>query len=243
MARTPRCLVDDLHVEPLALSRQSVHHLERVLRLRPGDDVELIDGNGGLARARWQAGGTLSHLQREPPTPRPIGGPRLFAAAPKGARLDGMVEKAVELGALELRLLCTRYSGPLPGDARWERMRRKADEALLQCRGLHRLELGAPIELSSLLASSEPKTTWYGSAPRDAGTTGAVIYGEFSDKAPLELLIGPEGGWAPEELASLKAAGARPISLGQRVLRVETAALALLTLAAACSGAPDPGAS
>ncbi|GJM22270.1 MAG: ribosomal RNA small subunit methyltransferase E [Planctomycetota bacterium] len=240
MARTPRCLVDDLDAEPLRLSRDSVHHLQRVLRLRPGDDVELIDGSGGLARARWQAGGELRAHERLPLQPAPANGPRLFVAAPKGARLDVMVEKSVELGALELRLLRTEFSGPLPNEARWERMRRKADEALLQCRGLHRLQLGPPLDLGAALALQGPRTRWFGSAPIGANTTAAGISTPRPENHPLDLLIGPEGGWSPEELLQLSKAGASPVSLGQRVLRVETAALALLALAAAGSAAPDP---
>ena len=243
MARTPRCLVDDLSAEPVRLTRDAAHHLERVLRLRPGEPVELVDGAGGRAHARWVAGGTLDVHTHEPRRAPPAHGPRLFVAPPKGARLDGLVEKAVELGALELHLLRTRFAGPEPNAARWERLRRKADEALLQCRGLHRLALGEPLALADALAGARGETLWFGSAPDDAGTADAGPPEIQAGAGRLNLFVGPEGGWSPEEALALRAARARPVRLGERVLRVETAALALLALAGARSSTPDRGTS
>lgn len=231
MARPPRCLLDDLSPAELWLDDAARHHLGRVLRLREGEPVELIDGEGGWARAAWRPDGRLQPGERRATVPRPARGPRLWVAPPKGPRLGTLIEKAVELGALELGLLSTRYAGPPPSPSRLERLQRKADEALLQCRGLHRLRLLEPRALAPLLADPTPRELWYGSAPEDGAPADAELFSHAADDRRLELLVGPEGGWHAEELAELAAAGARPVRTGARVLRVETAAMALLVLA------------
>jgi 16S rRNA (uracil1498-N3)-methyltransferase len=134
-------------------------------------------------------------------------------------------------------LLRTRHGERDVGDARLARLRRLADEALLQCGRPWRLDIEGPCELQHALAGRGGAEVWLATPdaaapPARAAGAGAVL-----------ACIGPEGGFAPDELALLRAAGAHDVRLGRTVLRVETAALALAVLALDRLGdAPRPGA-
>lgn len=235
MAHVPRCLVDDLARPVLELPEAARHHLLRVLRLRPGDEVLLHDGRGGLARATLEADGRARVSAREAdllPAPPVV----LAVAPPRLPRLEWLVEKATELEVTRLVPLRTRYGTCEPGAARAARLRRLADEALLQCGRRWRLELAEPCELGAALAAHRGLPAWYGSPDAAPGSAPAADPGRG-----LLVCIGPEGGFAPEELQELRAAEARPVRLGRTTLRVETAAIALAVLARArLGGPPEP---
>lgn len=233
MAHVPRCLVDDLAPPVLSLPEAARHHLLRVLRLRPGDGLLLHDGRGGLARATLEADGRARVAQREPealPAPPVV----LAVAPPRGPRLEWLVEKATELEVTRLVPLRTRYGSFEPGAARAARLHRLADEALLQCGRRWRLDIAEPCELSEALATHRGLPAWYGSPTAAPGPDPEADPGRG-----LLVCIGPEGGFAPEELQALQAAGARPVRLGRTILRVETAAIALAVLALARFGGPS----
>lgn len=218
---------------------EAAHHLRDVLRARAGDAVRLTDGAG---RAREAAVAALSRrevlveprgsvLEAPPPAPAVT----LFQCVAKPARMDWLLEKAVELGAARVvPVLSARTVARLrPGETP-DRWRRILDAALLQCGGFWRTELAPAVEWAGAMAAMR--------AFRDAG--GALLAGSLAPGArPLGetvlalrarpegppaawgWLVGPEGDFAPEELAEALAAGAAPVTLGRRVLRVETAAL------------------
>lgn len=227
MPHVPRCLVDDLEHDRVALDAGARRHLERVLRLRAGDPLELVDGRGGLASARWQADGharVTARASRSPPDDDAL---VLAVAPPRLPRLEWLVEKACELGVAELVLLRTQRAERLPGEGRLARLARLGDEALLQCRRLHRMPVRPPTTLRELLARPRRGALWMGVPPRD-GAPGVPP----PRSGPLLGLVGPEGGFSDAEDALLRDAGAVPVVLGRTVLRVETAALALAILAA-----------
>ena len=231
MAHVPRCLVDDLSADRLLLPEQARRHLLSVLRLRAGSELLLHDGRGGLARAELLEGGALRVVSREPPAPP---GPRvtLAVAMPRLQRLEWLVEKAAELEVARLVLLRTRHGERYVGDARLARLRRLADEALLQCGRRQRLQLAGPLELSGLLAARGDDSLWVATPPSAAAGTPRRAGG-----SGVLACVGPEGGFAPDESDLLHAAGAHPVSLGRTVLRVETAAVALAVLAVEHLGA------
>lgn len=235
VSRPPRCLLptlDDLRPGARAeLPRDQRHHLSRVLRLDRGAPVELVDGRGGLARARWEGDGRLAVTELCPRRARPERRLWLAVAPPRPSRLDWLVEKAAELGVARLTLVSTRHAARDVGAARLERLARKAREALEQCRRLHALALDGPRPLTDLLSAAEagdaerPRALWVAHPPDGAALDGAPP--PVPDDGPLLAVVGPEGGLAADELEQLERAGARRVALGRGVLRVETAALAL----------------
>ena len=216
----------------LVLDADAAQHAIRVLRLRAGDALTLFDGRGGeypatlLAVARDRATvRTGPRLAREAEPPFPV---VLGQALAKGERMDLVVQKAVELGATAVQPLATaRSEVRLDAEraakrlAHWQGVVRAACE---QC-GRNRLpELRPPLELSVWLATP--------AAPNRIvlAADGAPLATLPRPVAGLALLIGPEGGLEPAELAAAEAAGFVRASLGPRVLRTETAALAALAV-------------
>jgi len=227
MPHTPRCLVTDVDEPDLRVDRAGVHHFERVLRLEPGEPIELVDGHGGLARARWGRRGVLTQVVVAPRTAPPTAPFVLAVAPPRPSRLDWLVEKAAELGVSRLQLLKTQHSGRDVSTSRLEKLTRKAGEALMQCRRLHQMEIAPSASLEAVLNS------WSGAAPwlASPGAATAPAVGSTTEPAPLLGLVGPEGGWHDDELSLAQDSGAVPVGLGSGVLRVETAALALAVIA------------
>lgn len=228
MARNHRCLVDDLGDEHVVLPDAASRHLRRVLRLRDGDSVELIDGAGGLACGVLTADGSVRILSREAPTLPDAAPVTLAVAMPRLPRLEWLVEKCCELGVASLRPLRTRHGERDLGERRIGRLQRIADEALLQCRRLHRMHVHAPADLAAVIGAEQGTALWLACPPdqdRPAPPPGR-------DGRPLLLLVGPEGGFTEEEIERATGAGATLVSLGGNVLRVETAAVALAVLAA-----------
>lgn len=235
MPLPPRRLVADVDAPELLIDPAGVHHFERVLRLEPGEPIELVDGRGGLARGRWGRRGVLTQVEREPRA-APADAPFVLAVAPpRPSRLDWLVEKVVELGVARLQLLKTQHGARDVSPSRLKRLRRKAGEAMLQCRRLHRMEISAAATLDDILGN------WSGAPPWLASLDAPVVPGlaDSATHAAVLGLVGPEGGWHDSELLLAQAAGALPVGLGTGVLRVETAALALAVLAA--QRRPGPG--
>jgi len=227
MPLTPRCLISNLAEPDLRVDRASVHHFERVLRLQPGEPIELVDGRGGLARALWGRKGALTQIKVAPRAAPPTATFVLAVAPPKPTRLDWLVEKAAELGVSRLQLLRTQHSGRDVSPSRLERLSRKAGEAMMQCRRLHQMEVAASASLEDVL------NAWSGAPPwlASPGATVTPAVGSATEPPPLLGLVGPEGGWHDDELTLAHDSGAVPVSLGSGILRVETAALALAVLA------------
>lgn len=214
------------------LAGDEARHLSRVLRLKAGDEVILFDGRGGEAQARISTiaadGVELSVLERstgvEPARLRLT----LATAVPKGERFDWLVEKATELGVDRLVPIITTRSVVHPGPGKLDRLRRTIVAASKQCGRSRLMELTEPIAWQELV-EREFK-----------GDRVALVADPSGEKPPWDarsgpletiVVIGPEGGLTPNELESAVAAGARLISLGPRILRIETAALAAAALA------------
>jgi 16S rRNA (uracil1498-N3)-methyltransferase len=239
----PRFLVD---LQPqtgreLALSGPVARHLQ-VLRLQPGAAITLFDGNGEewaaevlrIARGEvWVRVGAGERVDRELPV-----AVQLAIGMPANERMDWLVEKATELGVTEIQpLVCDRSVLRLDGD-RAERKRvhwqAVAGAAAEQC-GRTRLPLLHPVRrfeawLTSLTPSQHRFVLSLG------GGTQPLMKALAAGVAPgsrLLFLSGPEGGWSPAEDHAARVAGLAPVSLGPRVLRAETAAIAALAAVAA----------
>jgi 16S rRNA (uracil1498-N3)-methyltransferase len=196
------------------LAADDAHHLVRVLRLRDGEQLTASDGRGAW-RGCTLAGGALRATDEI--VHEPLRSPLTIAVSvPKGERLEWMVQKLTEVGVSRIVLVeCARSV------VRWDteraakqmaRLGRVVREAAMQSRQVRLTELTGPVPYASVVAApdvvvADPS----GAAWRAAGT----------------IVIGPEGGFAPEELAAAPAT----VSLGDSVLRVETAALVAAVLA------------
>ena len=240
--RAPR-----LYVEPplaagaaVDLADGQAHYLTDVLRLRDGDAILVFNGRDGEWSARLSLAGRKRWLllpeSRTRPQPASPDLHYLFAPL-KHARLDYMVQKAVEMGAGRLRPVLTRHGQV--ARVNQERMRANAIEAAEQCGILSIPLVDPPAPLAALLADwprEEPGRQLVfcdeGAAESDPLRILAPLAGR-----PLALFIGPEGGFADDERAALRAAPfVTAIPLGPRILRADTAAVAALALVQAAAG-------
>ncbi|MFC4456002.1 16S rRNA (uracil(1498)-N(3))-methyltransferase [Deinococcus sonorensis] len=214
----------------MTLPPDELRHL-RVLRLRPGDRLRVFDGRGQEAEAvleRLDEGGALLRLgeavQGNRETPQPV---TLAVALLKGDKLSDVVRAATELGVARVQLLQTRFSDvPDIGEQKLIRLRRIAAEASKQSRRAVVPEVLAPVPLLQLpLGGQQAFVAHPGSAER--------LSERLDWSLPVLLVSGPEGGFSDAEVAALTAGGCVGVTLGPRILRAETAPLALLGAIAA----------
>ena len=232
--RTPRVYLD----APLAagqavsLDRAQTNYLRNVLRLKDGDVLLLFNGRDGEWQARLAVTGkraltaTIGERMRE--QPRPLDLHFLFAPL-KHARLDYLVQKAVELGASRLQPVITRHTQV--ARINLERMRANAIEAAEQCGILTLPEVAEPVAFMTVAGQAEADRLLV-FCDEDADVKDPVAaLATVRAGLPLAVLIGPEGGFAEEERAALlKRPNVVRIALGPRILRADTAAVAALAL-------------
>lgn len=224
-------LADGARVE---LDAAQANYLGNVLRLKEGDRLLLFDGSSGEWLAEVvEAGRKRMTLAAVEPTRPQESVPDLWLAfAPvKKGRVDWLVEKAVELGVARLLPVVTQRT--IVDKLNLERMRAHIVEAAEQCGRTSLAGIEAPVKLDALLKARDAGRTLYFADE----TGGEPAASAFVPGAAL-ILTGPEGGFTPDEAAAIRAASnAKAISLGPRILRAETAALA--AVAAWMSAAGD----
>lgn len=209
---------------------ESAEHLRRVLRVEAGQKYELSDGARlYLAEIAGFGPGTVEfRVLEELPARRQGAAIVLYAALLKFDRFEWMIEKATELGAGRLAPVVTeRSEAGLEKDAlkRLPRWNRIAEESGQQCRRLRAMTVDAPLDLASVLRASHPQRLLL-----DENGAAPLLTVLRSTSAEIALLTGPEGGWTQRERATAHDAGWIPASLGEQVLRAETAALAALSV-------------
>jgi 16S rRNA (uracil1498-N3)-methyltransferase len=224
--------------ESLVLDDREAHHALHVLRLKPGDPVTILNGVGGVYSCRISAttksSVRLEALQQRTIAPLPWR-ITLFQAIPKGKVFEEIVEKATELGAFRIVPVISQrvVSTPENPERKLERWKTAAIEAIKQCGSPWLPQIEAPLKLAeamkrhpgsdlSLVASLEGERRhprrWL-EALRPSGSD-----------VDLAVWIGPEGDLSPQETSLLIKAGARPITLGNLVLRADTAAIYCLSI-------------
>jgi 16S rRNA (uracil1498-N3)-methyltransferase len=219
------------------LERAQANYAVSVLRLGTGDELILFNGRDGEWRASLEVTGRkAAHLtataQLRPQTPPPN---LLYLFAPlKHARLDYMVQKAVEMGAGELRPVFTRRTQA--GRVNLERMQANAIEAAEQCGILSVPTIREGEDLGPAIRALEPERLLV-FCDEDAPLADPVEALRAATADGLAVVIGPEGGFAPEERQLLLAhPNVIRISLGPRILRADTAAVAALAIVQAVLG-------
>ncbi|HKL70042.1 16S rRNA (uracil(1498)-N(3))-methyltransferase [Salibaculum sp.] len=215
--------------QTIPLERDQAHYLFGVMRLGAGAVLSLFNGRDG----EWDAEvteaakrrGTLTCLSQTRPLQQPPDLWLLFAPIKK-ARTDFIVEKATEMGARRICPVLTEFTNS--ERVRLDRLQAHAVEAAEQCGGTYVPEVAPPVKLGRLL---EGWDTARALMFCDEARIGAADPLPEVLRAPAAILIGPEGGFSPGERNRLHAMDrASGVSLGPRILRADTAAVAALTL-------------
>jgi 16S rRNA (uracil1498-N3)-methyltransferase len=231
--RSPRLFVDaPLEAgRTVALERAQAHYLSHVLRLTSGDSVLVFNGRDGEWSAILEGGGKRTSLVVDAKTrQQTVDADLHYLFAPlKAARLDYMVQKAVEMGVSRLAPVLTRHGQVTRVNL--ERMRANAIEAAEQCGILALPEIAEPMPLSRYLADRDPaRLLVFCDEDADAANPAAAL-AKASAPSGLAVLVGPEGGFAGDERAALvKQPNVVRLSLGPRILRADTAAVAALAV-------------
>lgn len=216
--------------EEMTLSEEEGRHAKNVLRLAEGDEVTLFDGSGKEYSAvvtRADRQGITVHVVRENVSDRePKTQVFLLIGALKGDKTELVVQKATELGVSRIGVFSSRYCSAYMNENKLERLNRVAREAAKQClrASVPRVEYYETLE-EALRAGSECVTRLFAcefleETEKDLIDTGATVC----------AVVGSEGGFAEEEYALAQRLGYCGVSLGKRILRAETAAIALLSV-------------
>jgi 16S rRNA (uracil1498-N3)-methyltransferase len=219
----------------VVLSPEDSHHLARVVRRRPGDEVELTDGAGRVWPAVVVAAGERATLRVGEPRPAPApAGVDLYLGLTEWARVDLVVEKAAELGARAVVLMTSDRAGRVPDAAAWARRRarleRVAEAAARQSGRAWLPRLRGLVPFGDALDEIPPGEGCLIDPRGDAAISAVAGSGRAA------LLVGPPAGFSEAEVARARAASLAVCGLGEPVLRTETAAIAALTLALAAAG-------
>ena len=216
--------------EEMTLSEEEGRHAKNVLRLAEGDEVTLFDGSGKEYSAvvtRADRQGITVHVVRENVSDRePKTWVFLLIGALKGDKTELVVQKVTELGVSRIGVFSSRYCSAYMNENKLERLNRVAREAAKQClrASVPRVEYYETLE-EALRAGSECVTRLFAcefldETEKDLIDTGATVC----------AVVGSEGGFAEEEYALAQRLGYCGVSLGKRILRAETAAIALLSV-------------
>lgn len=215
--------------DEMTLSEEESRHARNVLRLAEGDEVTLFDGSGKEYSAIVTAvakGGISVHVVRESASGRePKTWVFLLIGALKGDKTELVVQKATELGVSRIGVFSSRYCSAYMNGNKLERLNRVAREAAKQClrASVPRVEYFETLE-EALRAGAECVTRLFAcefiSETEKAIDTGATVC----------AVVGSEGGFAEEEYALAQRLGYCGVSLGKRILRAETAAIALVSV-------------
>lgn len=218
---------------------EEAHHLTHVMRARAGDEVTVFDGSGAEWQARvFRVGRNEVELdlllRREVNRELPLK-LTLAVALPKGDRQRWLVEKAVELGVSRLQPLVTERGVAQPVEKALSRLRKTVIEATKQCGRNRLMRIAAPVDYKELIAFPPASDAIRAIAdPSGRQSANALLaFADVSTVAELSWLIGPEGGFTNRELDAARSQKWPLVSLGPRILRVETAAIYLAALSAA----------
>lgn len=232
---------DVLQSGTAVFDRAAARHLQTVLRVKSGERIEFFDGLGHTRQF------LVDDVQRSGMSFSAAGEPVFHAAAKCRLilcvslikRMDWVIEKATEIGAAEIRPVETARSvvriSPSDAAAKADRWLKIAEEALRQCGGAWMPRINPPVPFGDALAGLRDSRgpVFVGAL---AGETRPMLdaLDEFCGAAEASLFIGPEGDFSPEELEqTISLPNVRPVSLGDRVLRAETACAYGLSLLSA----------
>jgi len=229
--------------QTIELPAELAHHAMRVLRLKAGTPITLFDGRGGQYPATLVTEGgkgmaeTGARQDIEAELPGKL---TLVQGIASGDKMDWIIEKAVELGASRLIPVPAQRSVLLLKGPRlekrqrhWERVAQSASE---QCGRNRLMRIDAPCPLDDYLLQRDTSANRQVLCCHPGAGASLARALRASDAHDIDLLVGPEGGWSDQELSRIDAAGVAMVQFGPRVLRTETAGLALLAAVGALKG-------
>lgn len=220
----PTFYAPDLTLPTYTLPEEESKHAVRVLRLRAGDAVELVNGRGGVYQAevaQADAKRCQLHITHEQQVPRRPYFVHVAVAPTKNLdRMEWLVEKATEMGVDRMSFLrCARSERR---ELKLERLEKIAVSALKQSGQAWLPQLDEMTSFDTFLPMVDPTTTFIAHLADDERTELAQV----AHGPTCCILIGPEGDFTPEEITAARQRGIRPVALGLTRLRTETAALA-----------------
>lgn len=221
-----------------------VHQLTKVLRLQPGVEIVLLDNRGNEYTARitvlqkkYARGEILTAHVNQAEPPRPL---TLYQCSLKADKFEWVLQKGTELGVTAFVPVLSQRSIVRPAERllkKYERWQTIIREAAEQCGRGKLPTLAEPLAWDEAITHAESSTlrllSWEEQQQTAPPLTAAAIQQAISTASQVNLLIGPEGGIAAEEAEAATTSGWQTISLGPRILRAETAALAAVTLVSA----------
>ena len=218
------------------ITGSDVHHLRTVLRLKPGAQLELLDGQGNIYLAeilelnKEKVHCKIITTRRDDHEPQVV--VTLAQALPKSSKMDFVVEKCTELGATRLiPMLTERTIARTPKTARWAKI---AQAAAKQSGRSLIPAISAPLSFDDVLKTrSEYDLALIPWELEKDNHLKAVLHSFKATATPsprVLMMIGPEGGFSQKEIELALAAGFTPVSLGRRILRTETAGMAVLSI-------------
>jgi 16S rRNA (uracil1498-N3)-methyltransferase len=215
--------------DTVLLDAQTHHYVTNVLRLAAGDSVEVADGTGTLwhGQLAWAGGMARVHdlrvIRRAEDQTRLV----LVAALLKGNRWEWLLEKATELGVHTIQPVAASRSivkvdlrDVTDRTARWQKI---ADAAMQQSQGLIRTTVRPVVTLDTALQSVDGLRL-----VADEKQTSSA-WPSFDATTSVQMYVGPEGGWTDQERAAMTRLGVQGVGLGSRILRAETAGIAMLS--------------
>ena len=220
------------------LQEEDARHASRVLRLRVGEEVYVADESGRRFAAVLEAVSDRAcsvRLNAELPSNEAPVRITLYQGLPKADKLDMIAQKLTELGAACIVPVkmerCVVKLDDKDGKKRAERLSKIAREAAKQCKRALTPEISAPMTLKQLSGRMKQHDLLMVPWEDARGYTMKHALAEYADAKDIGIVIGPEGGMSAEEVQALEALGARQITLGPRILRTETAAVASVAMA------------
>ncbi len=224
--------------DQVALTAELTHHLGAVLRCQAGEIIDLVDED----RVRYQA--SLDQvtekriiakiLRRERPEPRPTPTITLAQAVLKGEKMDWAIQKATELGVSAILPVVTERTIARPRAEREshqrDRWQKIAKEAAQQCGRLDIPDVLPVVSLDGLLKNPSESSLKLVLWEAEQGQSLKSALCNLKEAKSISVLIGPEGGFPHQEIEKAREAGWVSVSLGQRILRAETAGMAVLAI-------------
>jgi 16S rRNA (uracil1498-N3)-methyltransferase len=223
----------------IALEQRVEHYLSRVLRLADGDEITLFNGDGRDYPARLSrdgrgslCAGITAHVDPANESPLAI---TLVQAIGRGERMDFALQKATELGVARIQpITCERVGIKLDEKKRARRLGHWRGVVISACEQSGRATVPEVLPLVSLQA-------WL----QEGGASQSLVLDPMATRAlsaavpaegPVAIVVGPEGGFSEGEIGAMRSAGVRPVSLGPRVMRTETAGPAAIAVLQTISG-------
>ncbi len=231
MSAPKRFFVENIS-EEIVLEGGEYRHAKNALRLKEGDEVTVLDGSGKEYAAivsRVGKGSILLHLTEQRLSDRePRANYALFIGALKGDKTELVVQKAVELGASRVVVFSSRYCAAYMNENKLERLNRVSREAAKQCYRTVAppVEYCASFQEALLLAEEYDTKLFACEFLKENERTMSEISGSCA------VMVGSEGGFTEEEFRKAGEAGFSGVTLGRRILRAETAAIAALSVVA-----------